>query len=413
MKRRLRTAPALALFVTLTARTGAQDNLSPAPPPANRIQALLATEPQKFGAIAAKPGAYRVQVLLGEIEERDGAPALAQTDWRADAEYFYPGDAIHLCAAVAALERLGDLARSLERPIDERCALAFHPSGKKGTLRRTDASNLEGGTITAAHTIRRALIASDQDAFNDLYELCGQKWLNERMWRAGIMSVRIPQRLGVGRSLTFNRDTPQFEIRVGDTPLLIPGSHSDLDLSLGDVGPSVFVGNAFADKNEVVPRPMSFWNKSRFGLRDMQICLARVVRPDLSFPGKTFDITEAQRALLSEALSQYPGDSKNPRYDRAEYPDEHAKPFLPGLARVAPKEALRVYSRCGIDLGFVVDNAYVVDTRSGRAFFLAAAIYANSDGVLNDDRYDYEVVGLPFMADLAELVARDVWKVAK
>jgi hypothetical protein len=38
---------------------------------------------------------------------------------------------------------------------------------------------------------------------------------------------------------------------------------------------------------------------------------------------------------------------------------------------------------------------------------VAAAIYTNSDGVLNDDRYDYESVALPFMAELGEIVARE------
>ena len=31
-------------------------------------------------------------------------------------------------------------------------------------------------------------------------------------------------------------------------------------------------------------------------------------------------------------------------------------------------------------------------------FFLAATIYTNSDGVLNDDAYDYDEVALPFFA---------------
>jgi hypothetical protein len=30
----------------------------------------------------------------------------------------------------------------------------------------------------------------------------------------------------------------------------------------------------------------------------------------------------------------------------------------------------------------------VVDEATGRSFFLAATLYANSDGILNDDRYD-------------------------
>ena len=49
------------------------------------------------------------------------------------------------------------------------------------------------------------------------------------------------------------------------------------------------------------------------------------------------------------------------------------------------------------------------DRETGRWFFLAATLYTNPDGVLNDDRYEYQEVALPFLADLAEAVARHLW----
>jgi hypothetical protein len=39
--------------------------------------------------------------------------------------------------------------------------------------------------------------------------------------------------------------------------------------------------------------------------------------------------------------------------------------------------------------------------------FVSAVIYTNRDGVLNDDRYEYESVGRPFMAELGRLVAAE------
>jgi len=35
---------------------------------------------------------------------------------------------------------------------------------------------------------------------------------------------------------------------------------------------------------------------------------------------------------------------------------------------------------------------------------LCATIYCNSDGILNDDKYDYETVGYPFMKHLGQLI---------
>jgi hypothetical protein len=180
-----------------------------------------------------------------------------------------------------------------------------------------------------------------------------------------------------------------------------------LELANVDDRDGVMVGKGRMEDGDLVPGPMSFIAKSRVKLRDLQVALARVVRPDLTFDGKPFDLGEPERALLLEALSQYPGDSENPRWDRAKYPDDYVKFYLPGASRVVPKESLRIYNKVGLAYGFAIDNAYIVDQRSGRGFFLASAIYANFDGVLNDDKYDYESFALPWMSDVAELCARE------
>jgi hypothetical protein len=54
--------------------------------------------------------------------------------------------------------------------------------------------------------------------------------------------------------------------------------------------------------------------------------------------------------------------------------------------------------------GFLTDVAYIVDFETGVEFFLAATIHVNEDGVFNDDNYEYESVGLPFMANLGRTV---------
>ena len=36
-------------------------------------------------------------------------------------------------------------------------------------------------------------------------------------------------------------------------------------------------------------------------------------------------------------------------------------------------------------------------------FMLSATIYCNSDGIFNDDKYDYDTVGFPFLKHLGEV----------
>ena len=37
-------------------------------------------------------------------------------------------------------------------------------------------------------------------------------------------------------------------------------------------------------------------------------------------------------------------------------------------------------------------------------FFLSAVVYGNSNGVLNDDSYDYENLTIPFLADIGKAI---------
>jgi len=405
----------LACAVTLSyAPLAAQDDAAQTQPPTEerqlgRIEALLAKHPEAFKDILANARDLRVQVLLGEVVEKDGKPTLVHSGWRVDAEYFYPASTVKLVASAVALEHLNLVKGSLAPAADERTPLAFHALFKGEALEAEDASNVEGGVITLEHLIRKALIISDNAAYNRLYDFCGQQFLNERAWRAGLISAKLSHRLSTTQSLVDAKRTCAIELRLPTGPVVMEAQWSNVG-ELGVIGPKgVYVGKGHRDRGGDVKRPMSFFYKNYLSLSDHQLALARIVRPDITLRGEPFEITDAQRALLMDALSVYPGDSKNPIYDREKYPDSYAKPFLPGVARVIPKANIKIYDKIGVAYGFVTDTAYIVDVESGKSFFLAATIYANSDEILNDDAYDYDTVAFPFFANLAEVVARDVW----
>ena len=83
--------------------------------------------------------------------------------------------------------------------------------------------------------------------------------------------------------------------------------------------------------------------------------------------------------------------------------------MLPGIARVIPREYVRIYNKTGQAYGFSIENAWVEDIRTGRGFFLAATLYTNSNGTLNDDQYDYDTIARPFMEARGEAVAKELW----
>ena len=43
-----------------------------------------------------------------------------------------------------------------------------------------------------------------------------------------------------------------------------------------------------------------------------------------------------------------------------------------------------------------------------KEFFIAATTYSNKDGVMNDNRYDYETIGFPFLKYLGRKIYNQI-----
>jgi len=67
-------------------------------------------------------------------------------------------------------------------------------------------------------------------------------------------------------------------------------------------------------------------------------------------------------------------------------------------------EQVRVFNKVGWAYGFLTDISYIVDFKNSIEFMLTATLYVNSDGVLNDDKYDYDSIGYPFMYQLGQTI---------
>lgn len=116
----------------------------------------------RFAAVTADPASYRLQIVLGEVVEAEGKPRLVQHTYRAGAEYFYPASAIKLCAAVAAMEELAALRASTGLDVDVSTPLVYHPLFDDEELESTDASNLDGGYITAERRLAEETAARQE-----------------------------------------------------------------------------------------------------------------------------------------------------------------------------------------------------------------------------------------------------------
>jgi hypothetical protein len=91
---------------------------------------------------------------------------------------------------------------------------------------------------------------------------------------------------------------------------------------------------------------------------------------------------------------------KNIGYDEMDYYDGYCKFFMFGDTRDTIPEYLKIYNKVGNAYGTITDCAYIVDHKNDVEFMLTATLLANMNGVFNDNTYEYEETGLPFLAQL-------------
>jgi len=61
---------------------------------------------------------------------------------------------------------------------------------------------------------------------------------------------------------------------------------------------------------------------------------------------------------------------------------------------------IEIYNKVGYAYGTLTETAYIVDTKNDIRFILSATILVNDNGIFNDNTYEYEHIGIPFLAQL-------------
>lgn len=400
------------LFSILTGtQTMAQSTPKDSPPP-NLIEKILADHPDKFGQFTDDAAKYKLQILLTVVDDTDtDKPMITRHGYRLEEEYFYPASSIKTFAAAAALVKLQELRDETGLPIDHKTPIVIHPLFDDEKLQDADPTNVATGKMTLEMEIRKTLLVSSNDAYNHLFEFVGHQQIHDTLTQAGLPDTRLNHRLSEFRSPEDNRQSPRIDfILDDDTTHTLPERTSTLITDNAGLN-GLSIGDAYMSDGQRVDEPLNFLNKNHASLEDLQNFLILVTRPDISMPQSfALPLSDQDRAILKSALSQHPYESKNPVYTPDDISELDGYPlFQPGLERIYPREDLLLYAKGGTAYGFKIANASITHKPTGRTFFLAATLYTNSDGVLNDDQYDYDLAD-QFLTDLAEAVARELWK---
>lgn len=354
------------------------------------------------------PDTYRLQIIYTQIDRnKKGEPRFTHHTFLVDPDkYFNPASMVKMPLAFLAMEKLNQLSSPRKNepgvPVLNRdTRITFDSSYSRQVAMRKDAS-APGEIPTIGHLVKRAFLISENDPYNRLYQFVGQGPTNQILQTKGYSSVRITRQF-MGFTDEQNRHTNAVRFYNSNGQEIYaqePGYNRDSFLFPAPI----LIGNAHINRQEqLVQGPFDFTRHNSISLADMQKMLQVVVFPNSLPKQNRFDISEQDRLFLLQYLSQYPSETNYPKYDTSVFYDSYVKFFFQDSTHQMPP-GVRVFNKVGWAYGFLTDVSYVVDTINRVDYFLSATLYVNSDGVVNDSKYDEETVGFPFLRELGRLV---------
>jgi hypothetical protein len=302
--------------------------------------------------------------------------------------------------ALLTLEKINNLRRS------------GYPRLKKETAYRMDSLRIfqhnyatdptaPNGKPSLAQDIRNIFVVSDNLAYNHMFEFLGRDYINETLRGKGYVNTGIVHRFNYpGRDNRYTAPMSFYEPTVG---ILKIGERFE-EKKWECLQKNTIKGKGYYLGDSLVRQPFDMRTKNWFALHDMEKMIRSVIFPKAVPAAQRFQLTEEDYRFLWHYMGIFPRECDFPQFDAQAYPDGYVKFFLFGDTKTQQTGSVRTFNKVGEAYGTLTDAAYVVDFEHQVEFILAATILCNSDGIFNDDSYDYDAIGFPFLARLGRAV---------
>lgn len=359
---------------------------------------LLKQYPQYFDSILKRNDIWRVQIIYTQIDRTaKNHPRFKNYYFNLNPGlYFYPASTVKMPTALLALQRLNELNIP---GLDKNTTLITDAAYSRQDAVYNDPNSADGRP-TISNYVKKIFLVSDNDAFNRLYEFLGQEYINNRLHRMGYDSAQVIHRLNISRTEDENRHTNP--VKFYDTSATIIYQQPLVNSHLVYQSRYNFLGKGYYFNDQLSNQPFDFSKKNRFTLADLHSVLESIIFPNAVAKSQRFRLTKEDYQLVRKYMSMKPRESRFPQYDSS-YTDAYSKLLMYG-GHGNMDDNIRIFNKEGDAYGFLNDVAYVVDFKNGIEFFLSATISCNSDGIYNDDHYDYDKVGYPFLKNLGSVI---------
>ncbi len=342
----------------------------------------------------------RLQIIYTQINrDKNNVPSFKNYYFNEDSNLFFnPASTVKLPLALLSLEKLNDMHI---KGVNKYTVIQYDSIHSWQVPMYKDSTS-QSGLPSIAHFIKKAFLISDNDAYNRMYQFNGQQRINRNLHSKGYNSIRITRQF-MGLTAENNRYTNPMRFINEDGSLIYkqPEAYNTDSFYYDKI---IKVGKAHLDsKDSLINEPIDFTKANNVPLKDLQQILQSVLFPS-SVPAKQrFNLTKDDYAFLYQFLSQYPSETNYPKYDTAKYYDSYVKFYFKNGGHKIPSY-IRIFNKVGWAYGFLIDVSYIVDFKNKVEFMLTSTMYVNSDGIVNDDKYDYETIGWPFMYELGQTI---------
>ncbi len=345
---------------------------------------------------------YEVQIIYTAINRDDKDSIHLQShSYNLDVDrYFYPASTVKMPVAFFALEKLNEVNRP---DVHETTPMLFGASRIPQKTKYNDTTALHN-QLTLAHLIKKVFLVSDNEAYNLLYSFCGQAYINDRLHQHGYISDKITHRVGAPQyTLDDNRYSNPY-LFYSNKDILLIREPQQCGYSFDHIQKSnCKKGVGYYQTGTLINEPFNFCSKNSISLKSLHDILAKLVLPGAFSPELRYNITSKQRHMLLSFMGARPSESKYPTYNKLKYPDNYVKFLMVGDLEMNMPGSLRIFNKVGYAYGYLTDVAYISDVKTGVEFFLAATIHVNANAIYNDNVYEYEEIGIPFLAELGRL----------
>lgn len=365
----------------------------------NPLDQVIHLLDDSFPKIVANPDKFELQIRYTQVDKKDdGSLDFTSFDFNIDSnKYYYPASTVKMPAAFIALEKLDSLhatnpAITLDTPI--RYGIGAEPQTNFNL--DTTAKNF---TPTIRHLVNSVFAVSDNNAYNRLYEFVGQEHLNDKLREKRIFTnSRIITRVGIsGFDLESNRKTNPFEFYSNDE-LLYSEAKKYCNESYIDKNISHTIkGLGYTKDDSLVNEPFDMGEKNFISIPELEASLMALIFPS---EDKKYNLTDKTRSFALQAMSRLPKEHQYPIYDRETYYDGYVKFFMYGDTKDEIPPNIRIFNKVGYAYGTLTDCAFIVDLENNISFFLTATILVNENQIFNDGNYEYDELGIPFLAEL-------------